>query len=408
MESNPPSDGRAAPLDGVRVLDLSSIVMGPYASQILGDLGADVVKLEPPSGDMMRAVGPMRHAGMGAIYLHLNRNKRSIALDLKAPEGRAACLDLIGKADVLLYNLRPQAMARLGLDYETVAALNPRLVYVGAYGFGEEGPYAGRPAYDDLIQGMTGIGALYGRSAEGAPRYAPLTLADRVVGLHLAIGVLAGVVQARATGRGQQIEIPMFETMAQMVLGDHLGGRTFEPAQGPAGYARLLVPYRRPYATADGYISVLIYNDKHWAWFFRLIGREDLLGDERYATHTARAENIDAAYRLVSDALSSNTSRYWLEALNGADIPAAPLYGLDDLIGDPHLEAVRAVQTLAHPSEGRIRTPAPAGRYGARPLRVRRPAPRLGEHTREILQEAGLDDALIDDLLARGVAAAAE
>lgn len=407
MDSTTRRHPSSAPLDGIRILDLSSIVMGPYATQILGDLGADVIKLEPPAGDMMRAVGPMRHSGMGAIYLHLNRNKRSIALDLKSAEGRAVCLKLIRKADVLVHNLRPQAMARLDLGYDTVAEINPRLVYVGAYGFGESGPYAGRPAYDDLIQGMTAIGALYQECSGNPPRYAPLTLADRTVGLHVAIGILAGVVQMRATGMGQKIEIPMFETMAQLVLGDHLGGRTFDPPMGPGGYARLLAPYRRPYATLDGYISALIYNDKHWARFFGLIGRAELIHDARFSTHTARAEHIDEAYGLVSDALSTRTSQDWLKALNGADIPAAPLYGLDDLIADPHLEEVGAVHASMHPTEGRIRTPAPSGHYGSTPLRVRCHAPRLGEHTHEILRELGMDEATIDALLARGVAVAA-
>ena len=209
----------------------------------------------------------MRNPGMGHLHLHLNRNKRSIALDLKTPEGREACLRLAEGCDALLYNIRPQAMARLGLSYEAVAARNPRIVYLGAYGFGEQGPYAGRPAYDDLIQGQAGIAALYARQSGEVPRYAPLTLADRAVGLHAAIALVSAVLHARASGRGQQVEIPMFEGMAHMTLGDHLGGATFDPPLGPAGYARLLAPHRRPYATADGYLCLLIYNDKHWRNF---------------------------------------------------------------------------------------------------------------------------------------------
>ncbi|MGP1615628.1 MAG: CaiB/BaiF CoA transferase family protein, partial [Pollutimonas bauzanensis] len=222
----------AGPLDGIRILDLSSVVMGPYATQILGDLGADVIKLESPAGDNMRAVGPMRNPGMGAMYLHLNRNKRSIVLDLKTPQGRQACLDLARTVDVLLYNVRPQAMARLGLGYAEVSGVNPKLVYVGAYGFGNAGPYGGRPAYDDLIQGMTAIPSLYQQNSGDVPRYAPLTLADRAVGMQAAIAILAGVIQARASGQGQEIEVPMFEAMAQLVLGDHLGGETFSPSEG--------------------------------------------------------------------------------------------------------------------------------------------------------------------------------
>jgi crotonobetainyl-CoA:carnitine CoA-transferase CaiB-like acyl-CoA transferase len=389
----------AGPLDGIRILDLSSVVMGPYATQILGDLGADVIKLEPPSGDNMRAVGPMRNPGMGAIYLHLNRNKRSIVLDLKTPQGRQACLDLAKTVDVLLYNVRPQAMARLGLSYADVAKVNPKLVYVGAYGFGSGGPYAGKPAYDDLIQGMTAIPSLYHQNSGDVPRYAPLTLADRAVGMQAAIAILAGVIQARSSGQGQEIEVPMFEAMAQLVLGDHLGGETFTPPAGPTGYARLLASYRRPYATSNGYVSVLIYNDKHWSRFFEIIQRPDLLHDPRFSTHTARAQHIDEVYNFVSDTLATNTSQYWLHAFEQADIPAAPLYSVDDLIRDPHLEKVGLIQDLQHPTEGAIRSPGPVGTYSRTPIRIRRNAPRLGEHTQEILQEAGIPQADIDALV---------
>ncbi|MGB6105135.1 MAG: CoA transferase [Pusillimonas sp.] len=389
----------SGPLDGIRILDLSSVVMGPYATQILGDLGADVVKAESPAGDNMRAVGPMRNPGMGALYLHLNRNKRSIVLDLKTAAGRQACLEVAKTVDVLLYNTRPQAMARLGLDYDTVAQANPRIVYVGAYGFGNHGPYAGKPAYDDLIQGMTAIPTLYQQNSGDVPRYAPLTLADRAVGMQVAVAVLAGVIQARTSGTGQAIEIPMFEAMAQLVLGDHLGGRTFEPPAGPTGYARLLATHRRPYATSNGYISVLIYNDKHWTRFFDLINRPDLLDDARFSTHTARSQHINQAYSLVADVLGGNTSEYWLQAFDTADIPAAPLYDIDKLIDDPHLQQVQMLPLLRHPSEGAMRSPAPVGQYSKTPLRIRRHAPRLGEHTREVLLEAGVDPSLVDQVL---------
>ncbi len=389
---------RLGPLAGVRVMDLSSVVMGPYATQILGDLGADVIKIEPPSGDNLRAVGPMRNPGMGALYLHLNRNKRSVVLDLKTETGQEACLRLAKSADVLLYNTRPQAMRRLGLDYETVAAANPAIVYVGAYGFGEQGPYAGKPAYDDLIQGMTGLPSLYQRNSGDVPRYAPLTLADRAVGMHVAIAILAGVLEARTSGRGQAIEIPMFEAMAQLVLGDHLAGRSFDPVNGETGYTRLLVEHRRPYATSDGYISALIYNDKHWTRFFELIGRPELRSDPRFSTHTARSRNIDAAYRLVAEVLATRNSRHWLEALAAADIPVAPLYSVEDLLDDPHIRAVGMVRAQHHPSEGEIHTPAPVGRYSRTPAGLHRHAPRLGEHTKEVLAEAGYTE---DDIKAR-------
>ncbi|PTN49278.1 CoA transferase [Achromobacter xylosoxidans] len=391
------------PLAGVRILDLSTVVMGPYATQVLADLGADVIKVEPPAGDNMRAVGPMRNPGMGHIYLHLNRNKRSVVLDLKTPEGLEACLKLAESCDALLYNIRPQAMARLGLSYETVAARNPRIVYLGAYGYGEAGPYAGRPAYDDLIQGQTGIAALSAQQSGDVPRYAPLTLADRAVGLHVGIALVSAVLHARSTGQGQQVEIPMFEGMAHLVLGDHLGGATFDPPLGPTGYARLLAPHRRPYATADGYISLLIYNDKHWRNFFDLIGRPELSRDPRFSTHGARAAYIGEVYAFVADVIATRSSQDWLEGLARADIPASPLYSVDNLLQDEHLAATGFIRPMHHPSEGRIRTTAPLGRYENTPTSIRRPAPRLGQHSREVLAEAGYDPARIDAMTARGI-----
>ncbi|WMD22588.1 CoA transferase [Achromobacter seleniivolatilans] len=404
MTEQPLPDAPAAgPLSGVRILDLSSVVMGPYATQVLADLGADVIKVESPSGDNMRAVGPMRNPGMGHLYLHLNRNKRSIVLDLKTPEGLAACLKLAESCDALLYNIRPQAMARLGLSYEAVAERNPRIVYLGAYGFGEAGPYAGRPAYDDLIQGQTGIAALSAQHSGDVPRYAPLTLADRAVGLHVGIALVSAVLHAKTSGRGQQVEIPMFEGMAHLVLGDHLGGATFEPPLGPTGYARLLAPHRRPYATADGYICLLIYNDKHWRNFFDLIGQPELAQDPRFCTHGARAAHISEVYAFVAEVISARPSQAWLEDLTRADIPASQLYTVDGLLQDKHLAATGFIHHMEHPSEGQMRTTAPLGRYQGTPTSIRRPAPRLGEHSREVLTEAGYDATRIDALVARGI-----
>ena len=261
----------AGPLAGTTVIDLTTVVMGPYATQILGDLGAQVIKIEAPGGDNVRHVGPMRNHGMGHMFMHLNRNKKSVVLDLKQPAGREALLRIAAKADVLIYNIRPQAMQRLRLGYADVAAANPRIIYVGAYGYGQQGPYATRPAYDDLIQGMTGIPWLAQQAGSEDPRYIPATLADRIVGLHAVYAVTTALYHRERTGEGQSVEVPMFECMSQMVLGDHLGGRTFDPPLGPSGYARVLAPERRPFRTRDGYVCVLMYNDKQWQSFFRLI-----------------------------------------------------------------------------------------------------------------------------------------
>ncbi|HKA39336.1 MAG TPA: CoA transferase, partial [Burkholderiales bacterium] len=238
--------------------------MGPFATQILADLGADVVKVEPPEGDVLRHIAPMRHPGMGHIFLHHNRNKRSIVLDLKQPRGHDALLRLARTGDVLVYNVRPQAMRRLRLSYEEVARANPRIIYVGAYGYGEGGRYAGQPAYDDLIQGRSGLPQLLLESGADRPRYVPTAITDRITGLATVNAVTAALYCRERTGQGQAVEVPMFETVTHMVLGDHMGGRTFDPPMEPYRYERMLAPHRTPYATKDGYVCVLVYNDKHW------------------------------------------------------------------------------------------------------------------------------------------------
>jgi crotonobetainyl-CoA:carnitine CoA-transferase CaiB-like acyl-CoA transferase len=324
-------------------------------------------------------------------------------LDLMTTAGLRALLRLATSADVLIYNVRPQAMARLGLSYEEVAAVNPRIVYVGTYGFGQSGPYAARPAYDDLIQGAAGLPSLAVRAGAEMPRYVPCTVADRTVGLNAVNAIAAALYYRERTGEGQAIGIPMFETMAQFVLGDHLGGRTFEPPLGPTGYARLLAKERRPYATKDGYICALVYNDKQWQSFFALIGRPEVLErDPRFADLGSRAEHIDELYSLVAETLATRTTAEWLVALDRADIPAMPMHTLDTLIDDPHLAAVGFFEMVEHPSEGRMRSMAVPGTWSKSQPAVERLAPRLGEHSAEILHEAGYSEAEIAALVADG------
>ncbi|HLU02403.1 MAG TPA: CoA transferase [Advenella sp.] len=378
----------SGPLKGIRIADLTSVVMGPFATQLLADLGADVIKIESPTGDTTRNMGHRQHQGMGANFLQLNRNKRSIVLDLKTDDGRQACLDIAATADVFLYNVRPQAMARLGLSYETVRAVNPQIVYAGTYGFGNAGPYAGKPAYDDLIQGMTGIAALYQQHTGQPPRYVPLTMADKIIGMQVAIACLAGVLESRSSGQGQSIEIPMFEGMAQFVLGDHFGGATFVPPKGDMGYTRLLTESRKPYMTLDGYICTVIHTDKHWQNFLGLLNRQDLLqADSPFATIASRGVHVNQVYGFIEDTLRTRSSAHWLDALGQADIPVAPLYAIDELLDDPHLKAVQQIVELDHPTEGRVQTVAPLGTYSRTQPSIYRHAPNLGEHTDEILQE---------------------
>ena len=391
------------PLDGVRIIDLTTVVMGPFATQLLGDLGADIIKVEPPDGDILRHVAPMRHPGMGHIFLHHNRNKRSIVLDLKKPDGHAALLRLAKTADVLIYNVRPQAMQRLKLSYAEVAAVHPRIIYVGAYGFGQRGPYAAQPAYDDLIQGMSAMPALFHEAGASSPRYAPLAIADRITGLAAVNAVTTALFARSRTGRGQAVEVPMFETVTQMVLADHMGGHTFQPPEGPYGYARMLAPDRAPYPTKDGYICVLIYNDKHWRAFFRLIGHEEMFSsDPRFGSHEARSRNIAAVYAYAAEQLKQRTTAEWDKLLREADIPAAPMKTVEDLLNDPHLAATGFFRESAHPTEGQLREMTLASRWSGADAMPHRPAPNLGEHSAEILREAGYGDAEIKRLTETG------
>jgi crotonobetainyl-CoA:carnitine CoA-transferase CaiB-like acyl-CoA transferase len=394
----------SGPLGGVRVIDLTTVILGPYATQILGDLGADVVKIEPAEGDNMRHGAPMKSPGMGHIFLHLNRNKRSAVLDLKRPEGREALLKLAASADVLVYNVRPQAMARLKLTYADVREVNPRIIYVGAYGFSEAGPYAGKPAYDDLIQGMVALPWILHEAGASRPRFVPSTIADRVTGLNTVNAITTALFHRERTGRGQAVEVPMFESLAQFVLGDHMAGRTFEPPLGRMGYARLLAPHRNPYRTRDGYLCLLIYNDKQWRNFFALLGREEMFrSDPRFATQTSRSEHIAEVYAFVAGELETRTSAQWLEAFGAADIPAMPLNTLEELLEDAHLNASGFFSWIDHPTEGRLRSMALPSRWSDSQPSGLRPAPRLGEHSVEVLREAGYSNGEIEALLASGV-----
>jgi crotonobetainyl-CoA:carnitine CoA-transferase CaiB-like acyl-CoA transferase len=395
------------PLAGVRVLDLTTVVMGPYATQILGDFGADVIKVEPPGGDVMRYAWPFRNPGMGSIYLNTNRNKRSIVLDLKQPAALEACLALAKSSDVLVYNIRPQAMARLGLSYETLKKANPRIIYVGCFGFSQRGPYAARAAYDDMIQGAAGLPWLLQKQGAPEPRYAPMIVADRSVGQQVASAVSAALYHREKSGKGQRVDVPMFEHLLQMVLGDHLGGYTFEPQQGEPGYHRILAPDRRPYQTKDGYVCALIYNDKQWKAFLAIIGKPEVFQTPEFATQEARSRNYVRAYAMVAEEMKKRTTAEWLEALERGDIPVQKMNRLDDIVADPHLAAIDYLRTVEHPSEGRIRALAVPSEWSESKPEYRRHAPRLGEHTREVLREAGLSDARIDELVRSGAARAA-
>jgi crotonobetainyl-CoA:carnitine CoA-transferase CaiB-like acyl-CoA transferase len=389
------------PLSGVKVLDLTTVVMGPFATQLLAELGADVIKVEPHDGDNMRHPAPMKNPGMGYIFLNLNRGKRGIVLDLKKPQGHEALMRLIPDTDVLIYNVRPQAMARLGLSYEDLRKVNPKIIYVGAYGYSQRGPYAAKAAYDDLIQGISGIPSLVKKSGAAAPAYAPVNLADRVTGLHAVYAVTAALFHRERTGQGQSVEVPMFESLAHFVLGDHSAGQTFDPPSGDTGYARLLA--RKPYQTSDGYLCILVYNDKQWKSFTDAIGQPGLMKDPRYATQANRARHISEIYGWLAGVIITRTTAEWMTLMEKADIPVAPVNDVADLIDDPHLKATGFFSIEDHPSEGRLRTMRTPTNWSGSPPGAQRPAPKLGEHSAQVLREAGYSDEEIARMAEEGV-----
>jgi crotonobetainyl-CoA:carnitine CoA-transferase CaiB-like acyl-CoA transferase len=385
------------PLQGVKVLDLSSVVFGPLASQSLADYGADVIKVEPPEGDSTRHTGPSTEVGMSAVFLGSNRNKKSVMLDLKQPAGREALMALVAEADVFMHSMRPQKLAGLGIDPDTLTALFPRLVYAGLHGFAQGGPYAGRPAYDDVIQGMSGLSALMEQQG-GEARYLPTIAADKTCALVATQAILAALFQRERTGRGCFVEIPMFETMVAFNLVEHLYGRHFEPPLADAGYPRVLAPWRRPWRTADGHICMMPYTTQHWQRFFTEVGEPALAADPRFANMAARTQHIGELLALAGGFVAHGTTAHWLATCDRLEIPAAPIGRLDDLPDDPHLVATGFFAKLQDPQMGTLRFPGVPVKFdGVRPP-VRMP-PRLGEHTRESLSAAGWSDARIDSLM---------
>ncbi len=392
------------PLEGIKVVDLTNMLMAPYTTQILGDLGADVIKVEPPEGDPIRKIGPQRSQGMGPIFLNTNRSKRSVVLNLKTEDGHAAVMDLIRGADVLVYNRRPQVMERLGLSYDAVREANPNIIYAGVFGYGQNGRYAAKPAFDDLIQGASGIPSLAQLAGSDEPAYCPAAVVDRGVGLWAVGQINAALVYQLRTGQGQRIDMPMFEMMTSFVLGEHFYGRTFEPELGTSGYPRLLSSDRRPYRTKDDYVCVMIYTDRHWlAWFEAMGTPEVMQNDPRFASMTTRTENIDSIYAELSQILLTRTTQEWLDLFDEADIPAMPVNTPDNLIDDPHLKDVGFFKQVEHPTEGAIWDMAVPANWSETQPGPDRYAPLLGEHSREVLLEIGFDQTRIDKMLEDGV-----
>ncbi|MGH7023311.1 MAG: CaiB/BaiF CoA transferase family protein [Caulobacteraceae bacterium] len=371
-------------MDGIRILDLSSVVMGPFATRILGDMGADVIKIEPPEGDMLRPTGGAR---LSPVMMNLYRNKRSVVLDLKRPAGKAALEALIGTADVLVHNLRPQVMERLGFTYEAVRAIKPDIIYCTATGFGSDGPYREKPAYDDLIQAASGYAAA-SLPLTGEPAYAPAVVCDKLVGQAIAYAILGGLLQRARGGGGQQIEVPMFEVAIDFNLVEGLGGAVYTPSRGPTGWPRLKTLERRPFRTADGFACILPYSTKNWFDFLDEVGRGDW--KERYADPGERTAAIDTLYAMIREEAPKRTTAEWIAFCDEANIPCMPVLTVEQMADDPHIRAVDLMPIREHPSEGPYYALRQPIRFGAAPYRLRRHAPSFGEHTAEVLAEVGL------------------
>ncbi len=393
------------PLSGIRILDLTSVVAGPLATQTLADMGADVVKIESPDGDTTRYTGPARSPDMAALFMGLNRGKRSLVLDLKVPAAAAALWRLIAKADVFIHSMRPQKIEKHGFGHQAVCARNPRIVYAGLHGYRDGGPYSRQPAYDDVIQGQSGVAALMAEVAS-EPRYAPTILADKVTALSLVGAIAAALFAREKTGTGQFVEVPMFETTVAFVLAEHLFGHCFAPPLGKLGYTRVLGTWRRPYRTKDGYLCMMAYTEAQWRKFWAMVGKPEVADDPRFCSIAARSHNVVALYELAGACLADKTTDEWLALLRKLEIPSARVSSLDDVMADPQLAATGFFKRATHPSEGEIAFTDLPVRFGEQPASPARLQPRLGEHSIEVLREAGLGESEIKALLAAGATVA--
>lgn len=394
------------PLEGIRVLEIASMIFGPVAGQYLGDMGAGVIKLEPPEGDLTRSIGPRRSPKMGAFFLTSNRSKRSIVVDLKRPQGLEILRKLVAKTDVLLHSMRTPAADRLGLNYAALATTNPALVYCHVTGYSDEGLYGGRPAYDDIIQAASGLAMLQTVIA-GQPRFIPTIVADKISGVHAAYAIVLALMHKLRTGEGQQVEVPMFETMAAFNMLEHQWGHVFEPPVGDMGYLPVATAARRPYKTLDGYLALLPYSDAHWNSFFSLAGEPQIMLDERFATFAARQKHFRAVWDEIERQVARKSNVEWLNLLTPQDIPFSVVNKLEDLTADPHLESVKFWEIAEHATEGLLRFPRnPIGMSASPPGMTRLP-PNLGEHSVEILRECEFDNASIASWTAQGGVCAA-
>ena len=396
------------PLAGVRVIDQTAVVVGPICTRTLADQGADVIKIEPPGGDLLRTLAEgARHPGMSGKFLNFNRNKRSVCLDLKHADGIAALRRLVAGADVFVSNVRPKALARAGLDFATLTSAHPRLIHCSILAFGRGGRYFDRPAYDPIIQSLSGVAGAFARVL-GKPRFVPMVMTDHITGLIAAQAIGFALYRREKTGRGEAIDVPMLENLASFVMSEHMAGATFVPPVGPTGDNRLLSPDYRPLPTRDGYITVAPNTDAQAFAFFEAIGRADLKSDARFVSAAARTANAAAYFEVRAAGLAQRTTDEWLVIFEACEVPAARYNAIEDLFADPHLQDVGFFEREEHPSEGRIWRTKVANRFHGGMREDRLSAPRLGEHTGAVLAEAGFTAAEIARLLAAGAARQAD
>jgi crotonobetainyl-CoA:carnitine CoA-transferase CaiB-like acyl-CoA transferase len=374
------------PLAGIRVIDLTSVVFGPYATQIMADMGADVIKVESPEGDNTRWITTGPVPGMGGIYVNVNRGKRSVMLDLRQEADKAVLCQLIATADVFIHSMRGRAIAKLGFSFDAVKAIRPDIIYTNCYGYSRRGPEADQPAYDDTIQAECGITHVQGL-LNGEPGFVGTIMADKVAGLHALYATMMALFHRERTGEGQEVEVTMFEAMASFMLVEHANGRMFDPPLGPAHYHRAVEPNRRPYKTRDGYVAALIYNDKHWQAFIEAVQPE--WNCDEFATLELRARQIGRVYGLLGETFLTRTTQEWLDLLRGLNIPVAPLRSTDELFENEHLNDIGFFETIDS-SYGPVTFPGVPTWFSASPGKLQGPAPTLGQDNAEVLAELGI------------------
>ncbi len=397
LTSQPPG-----PLTGFRILDLTTVLFGPFGTQTLGDWGAEIVKIERPTGDTWRNAGQFRNRGMTGQFMAVNRNKRSLALDLKREEGKEVLRRLIPNAHALVSNIRPAGLARLGFSYDACRALNPSIVYASATGFGQDGAWCARPAFDEIIQASSGFASAMGTDDE--PAFVPSLIGDKICAMALTSAVTAALLHRERTGQGQMVEVPMLETLAAFNSIEMLGGHAFEPPIGPSGYKRMKA--RRPVKTKDGWMTMLPYSGDNWCAFFEAVGHPECIEEFAVTDPVRRAQNIDRIYARMREIAPERTTAQWEELLLSIDVPHTAFARLAEIADQPHLKSVDLFQSVDHPTEGKLLQARPPTRFSETPARIRRLAPQLGEHSRKILLEAGFDRTEVEALIAAGAVVA--